>query len=265
MAKEDFCFTYYDGDAARDMAHMNRLERGAYGDLIVSQRKFGHLSLSLIKKTLGNDFDTVWEAVEIILIKDSDGKFFIEWLDTSIIKMKKQSKHQSNNGKLGGRPKAKQKPNETQIQTQKVDKKNPLGDGDGYEDEIENELKGGNGEKLLVPEMQSIFKKHIHSYGPDAKRDFEPLLSIAEYITGQICNGRPLDNQQTVIREWEAICLHLSDPGNFYNSKSLKTISTHIQEIFQRKKNGVNNPKKSGLGGKSGGFGILSEALKGNS
>ncbi len=39
MAKEDFCFTYYDGDAARDMAHMNRLERGAYTDVIISQRK----------------------------------------------------------------------------------------------------------------------------------------------------------------------------------------------------------------------------------
>lgn len=104
MAKEDFCFTYYDGDAARDMAHMNRLERGAYSDLIVSQRKFGHLRLSLIKKTLGNDFDDVWESLEIILKKDEEGKYYIEWLDNSVEKMKKQSCHQSNNGKKGGRP-----------------------------------------------------------------------------------------------------------------------------------------------------------------
>ncbi|MEO6548286.1 MAG: hypothetical protein ABIN94_09810, partial [Ferruginibacter sp.] len=70
MAKEDFCFNYYDGDAARDMAHMNRLERGAYSDLVMSQRKFGHLGMHLIKKTLGHDFNDVWEAIEVVLIKD---------------------------------------------------------------------------------------------------------------------------------------------------------------------------------------------------
>ena len=44
MAKADFCFTYYDGDATRDMAHMNRLERGAYTDVVIQQRQRGHLS-----------------------------------------------------------------------------------------------------------------------------------------------------------------------------------------------------------------------------
>ena len=56
MAKEDFCFTYYDGDAARDTTHMNRIERGAYHDLIISQRKFGHLTIDQVKKILGRDF-----------------------------------------------------------------------------------------------------------------------------------------------------------------------------------------------------------------
>jgi len=136
MAKEDFCFTYYDGDAARDMAHMNRLERGAYSDLIVSQRKFGRLSMSLIKKTLGHDFDQVWESLEVVL-KVEDEKYYIEWLDTSVLKMKKQSCHQSENGKKGGRPsnnKPKQNPNKTQIESQTASEIKPLGDGNEYGD-----------------------------------------------------------------------------------------------------------------------------------
>lgn len=141
MAKEDFCFTYYDGDAARDTTHMNRLERGAYHDLIISQRKFGHLTLDQVKKILGRDFAECWPAVELIMKVDADGKFFIEWLEISISKMRAQSKHQSENGKKGGRPKAKQNPTESQSITEQK----PLGDGDG--DGIEDEENKKESEK----------------------------------------------------------------------------------------------------------------------
>lgn len=129
MAKADFCFTYYDGDAARDMSHMNRLERGAYTDIIISQRKFGHLTLDQIKKILGKDFVDCWGAIELVM-KQAEGKFFIEWLQTSENKAKKHSGYQSEKRK--GKTKknqttTKQQPKETQTQ--------PLGDGDGNEDE----------------------------------------------------------------------------------------------------------------------------------
>src|ERR1700749_798015 len=94
MAKEDFCFTYYDGDAARDKAHMNRLCRGAYDDFISMQRKAGHLDLETIKMILGNDFDACWVALKFILKIDEAGKFFIEWVDQSIEKMRKNSEKQ---------------------------------------------------------------------------------------------------------------------------------------------------------------------------
>jgi hypothetical protein len=138
MAKEDFCFTYYDGDAARDTTHMNRLERGAYHDLVISQRKFGHLTLDQIKKILGKDFTECWPAIELIM-KVADGRYFIEWLENSIVKMRKQALHQSANGKQGGRGKKKtqtipnSKPTESQIK--------PLGDGNGDEDGIEENNK----------------------------------------------------------------------------------------------------------------------------
>ena len=136
MAKEDFCFTYYDGDAARDTTHMNRLERGAYHDIVISQRKFGHLTSAQITKILGRDFDECWPAIELIMIKDAEGKFFIEWLDRSILKMQAHSKKQSDNRK--GKTKINQtgtKQEPTLNQTQ------PLEDGDGNEDGIELENK----------------------------------------------------------------------------------------------------------------------------
>lgn len=94
MAKEDFCFTYYDGDAARDKAHMTRLERGAYDDIISAQRKRGHLSLDDVKRVLSKDFEECWASLEWILKKDAEQKFFIEWVDRSIEKMRANSQKQ---------------------------------------------------------------------------------------------------------------------------------------------------------------------------
>lgn len=83
MAK-DPAFLFYDGDAARDVSHMNRLERGAYFDLIQAQRKFGGLTVEQIRKVLGKDFEEVWPALELILFKTETDKFYIEWVQISI-------------------------------------------------------------------------------------------------------------------------------------------------------------------------------------
>jgi hypothetical protein len=95
MAK-DPAFLFYDGDACRDMAHMNRLERGAYTDIIIAQRKFGRLSLDLIKKILGVDFESCWGAIEITLTV-SEGAYYIEWLDMAIIRRKEYSETRKKN------------------------------------------------------------------------------------------------------------------------------------------------------------------------
>jgi hypothetical protein len=91
MAKEDFCFTYYDGDAARDMQHMDRLTRGAYNDLIIMQRKVGKLEMKHIKMVLGSDFEKCWSGLEFILKADNE-KYFIEWVEVSVEKSKENSK-----------------------------------------------------------------------------------------------------------------------------------------------------------------------------
>lgn len=141
MAKEDFCFTYYDGDAARDKAHMNRLERGAYDDLISAQRKFGHLSKPLIEKILSGDFEKCWGALEIILKKDDEGKFFIEWLEKSLFKRKYHSQKQKERVE-----KRWYQSGNTEMQSginpvipKAYLKENGDGNEDGYEYKIENE------------------------------------------------------------------------------------------------------------------------------
>jgi hypothetical protein len=90
-------FLFYDGDAARDVAHMNRLQRGAYFDIMQAQLKFGHLTGNLIQRILGNDYDNTWEVVKIVLIQDERSCFYIQWVDESIKKRDMYSYSRSKN------------------------------------------------------------------------------------------------------------------------------------------------------------------------
>ncbi|MDD5353430.1 MAG: hypothetical protein PHS93_09740 [Candidatus Omnitrophica bacterium] len=81
--KKDPAFLFYPGDASNDTQFMNRLERGAYFDLVKSQRLFHGYSTEQLRKVLGKDYDEVWSALELILQKDDDG-FFIGWVRDSI-------------------------------------------------------------------------------------------------------------------------------------------------------------------------------------
>lgn len=92
MAK-DPAFLFYDGDAARDVSHMNRLERGCYFDLIQAQRKFGGYTVEQARKILGKDFDSCWDALTLVLTQEN-GIFFIEWMRDSILKRKVYSEIQ---------------------------------------------------------------------------------------------------------------------------------------------------------------------------
>lgn len=110
-------------------------------------------------------------------------------------------------------------------------------EGEDKEEE-EGEIKGGAGGKEIVPQMQAIFKKHNPGYGFNRERDFPPLLSIAQYIAEQIGSGPPQTNVSPVLAEWEIVSKDLGKAVNFYHGKTLKSVSTHIQEIYQKAKNG---------------------------
>ena len=95
MAKNP-AFNYYYADAASDVAHMNRLERGCYFDLIHAQKKFGKLPVEQIKKILGKDYEQCWPALEMVLFKEDD-LYFIEWVYDSIEQRKQHSLKQKEN------------------------------------------------------------------------------------------------------------------------------------------------------------------------
>jgi len=90
---KDPAFLFYDGDAARDVSHMNRLERGCYFDLIQAQRKFNGFTVEQARKILGKDFDSCWGALTLVLSKESD-VYFIEWVRESIEKRKDHAEKQ---------------------------------------------------------------------------------------------------------------------------------------------------------------------------
>lgn len=97
MAK-DPAFLFYDGDAARDVSHMNRLERGCYFDFIQAQKKFGPLTLPAIQKILGSEFETCWPSLNLILTYEKD-MYYIAWLKDSIEKRAKYSESRAKNRK----------------------------------------------------------------------------------------------------------------------------------------------------------------------
>jgi len=95
---KDPAFLFYDGDAAKDVSHMNRIERGCYFDFIQAQRKFGAIPLHTIKKILGRDFDECWESLNMCLTCVND-MYFIEWLKDSTERRQKYSEGRSKNRK----------------------------------------------------------------------------------------------------------------------------------------------------------------------
>jgi len=90
---KDPAFLFYDGDAARDVSHMNRLERGCYFDFIQAQRKFHGITIEQARKILGKDFETCWSALELILSKEKEF-YFIEWVRESMEQRKKHAEKQ---------------------------------------------------------------------------------------------------------------------------------------------------------------------------
>lgn len=149
---KDPAFLFYPADASEDVSHMNRLERGCYFDFIQAQKKFGPMTLVVIKKILGIDFDSCWPSLKMCLTYDKD-MYFISWLQESIEKRKKYSENRSNNRKGLSQPKIKQK-GSTYV--------NHMGNGIviGNEDGILNEYK--NWTQQVLEENDSVFQGMLH-------------------------------------------------------------------------------------------------------
>jgi len=92
MAK-DPAFLFYPADASEDTQFMNRLERGAYFDLVKSQRLFHGYTTEQLRKVLGRDYEEVWPSLDLILKHDESG-YFISWVRDSLTSRKEYQQKQ---------------------------------------------------------------------------------------------------------------------------------------------------------------------------
>lgn len=244
MAK-DPAFLFYDADAAKDVSHMNRLERGAYFDLIQAQRKFRGYTVEQARKILGRDFDEVWPALELILGQDELGLFYIEWVRESMEKRTKYSEKQR-----------------LRIQDYWDKKKKKYDDPSLYrgitadipyvnENAIVNtEVNTFNEipkwENMIVVEMMKVWKGRKPGYAEIKNVDYPALLIIAYYIAGR--KGWTQEsvvniNEINVLDSWKTM-VDFIIKDNFFCSKTLSTIGS--DKMMQNLEESMKGPPKEG-------------------
>lgn len=94
-------------------------------------------------------------------------------------------------------------------------------------------------DRYLIPQMLQVVARINPDYPGDVEMDGRPLLKIAEFIYKQMqLHHGPENHAYEILPIWEQLyTVVYSDP--FYNDKSLATIANHIQEFWQKAKNGT--------------------------
>lgn len=144
MAKDPAILWYWNDWQGGTMT-LTRNQKGCYMDLLAAQFNSGPLSLEQVKTVLGTDQAnwTVLQAKFKKKVENGNELFFNERMESEKNRRRAFVEKQSENGKLGGRPKKpKQKPT---LKPNETNKENEI------EDETETEIvietsKGGPGE-----------------------------------------------------------------------------------------------------------------------
>lgn len=245
---------------------MNRLCRGAYYDLVSFQRKVGAFTGDQARGVLSQDFDTCWQSILLILKQDEDGKYFIEWVRSSIEKTRKNSKKNTDrvneywrkvvageiihNAKKKNQTNTKDIPNEYHGITTEI----PLEIGIGNELGNENN-EGGAGEGFrpagIVPELAQAFMGENPDYPLEQETDFPILRELAIKIfkwlkiPGQYTDLR---NKPAIKTRWGELVVHIRADGHF-SKYSLAQINKHFPSITQSFSN-QNDGRKNQQNGK---------------
>lgn len=144
MAKDPAVLWYWN-DWNGGTITLSRYAKGCYMDLLHAQFNNGHLSDAEIRNVLGQDYGQYWPLLSKKFEKDSNGNYYNCRLDEEITRRKNFSLKQQANGKLGGRPKAKNNPKQNPTLNPNITLLES-------ENETENaiETKGVQGEKELI-------------------------------------------------------------------------------------------------------------------
>lgn len=93
-------------------------------------------------------------------------------------------------------------------------------------------------DRFLIVEMLERVRLINPDYPADLQLDGSPLLKIAEFINKQMKLTHGAENHTLeILPVWEQLYTAAYN-DQFYKDKSLTTISNHIQEFFQKVKNG---------------------------
>lgn len=94
---KDPAFLFYVGDWLGGTILMNRLQKGAYIDLLMAQFNQGHMHIDQIKTLLGDDFE-LWDSIlKSKFSQDGDGLFYNIKLETEQIKRAEYGKSRRKN------------------------------------------------------------------------------------------------------------------------------------------------------------------------
>ena len=259
MAKDPAMLWYW-GDWNSGTCLMSRFLKGCYMDLLHAQFNHGRLSLEDIKTCLGSDFGTAWPALQKKFKQDEKNLFFNERCELEKLRRAEFVSSRSN-GK-SGRKKSHDKSHDFHTDNHTEDEnENEVLNGIKDFGKSENLLKPKPLQTSLVGEMQAAWKEVY----PDAfidEGDPANLFEIAGKINEwQKLPGRPLDNREQILLRWGEIANHCRADSHL-KKYSIQQVNKHFSSVIQSLKNGSSNEAKSKLGNKSGGFGILAEALK---
>lgn len=267
MAGRDPAFLYYDADVALDVAHMDRLERGCYFDLVQMYRKYHGYTMVQIRKILGNDYDKCWNAIELVLVYDeSDQKYHVPWLRQSLEKKAQRNEKQRKNVQTRWDRAKTQKPTpengdtmvipsydsgntnsipiiETVTETKKGLEDDVGGTG-GEEVGREGFFQGGLPPATPLPgAMLDCFVKAFPSYPMQAVKDYTACLQLGYQLADQLgCPWETANNgrMEEVLRKWEEIVAWIPT-SPWFHTKSLSFLNDKFQDLIQAKNNGKNN------------------------
>lgn len=253
MAKEkrDPAFLFYDGDAARDVSHMDRLERGAYFDLIQAQKKFHGYSMEQVRKILGKDFEEVWNALDLVLEKEN-GHYFIPWLRLSL--EERSQKNETQRKRIQDYwDKIKYHGNTMEVPTEDENERDISNKDIEGINTIMSNYTNTTGQKSFLPvyeKMMNVFLLKFSGYFKDSDKDYTACEIIASNVeklkgwkTGDSLNGHLGD----LLAFWTEVVDYVAG-DKWLRTRALSDLST---KEWQRLGQHMNNKDLPEAGKKS--------------
>lgn len=151
---------FYQEDFLTGIAEMTMEERGEYITLLSYQNVHGRMSREYIDRVCPGCSEYVLGKFQV----DQDGQYYNERMEIEIMRRNKFQESKVENGKKGGRPKAKENLNETDRLSESKPNENLL------ETETETETENNKSRGRFLPPTVDEVREYAteHSYGVDA-------------------------------------------------------------------------------------------------